>query len=68
MLSCDSRAYLSQLFILLTSRVWLVYPHDEEIEIYAPAQAMVKLTKDDELDGGTILPDFKLSLQTVFNS
>lgn len=55
-------------YLAAQTTVWLVYPHDEEIEIYAPAQAMVKLTKDDELDGGTILPDFKLSLQTVFNS
>lgn len=48
--------------------VWLVYPHDEEVEIYAPTQPMVKLTKNDTLDGGTILPDFKLSLKTIFNS
>ena len=53
-------------YLASNTTVWVVYPHDEEVEIYAPNQAVVKLTKEDELDGGTILPGFKLSLKKVF--
>jgi len=53
-------------YLAAQTTVWVVYPEDEEIEIYAPNQPVMKLTKDDELDGGTILPGFKLPLKTIF--
>lgn len=53
-------------YLAAKTTVWVVYPKDEEVEIYAPNQAVVKLTKDDDLDGGTILPGFRLLLKTIF--
>ena len=53
-------------YLTAGTTVWLVYPDEKEIEVYAPKMAVVKLTEDDELDGGDLLPDFKLSLKTLF--
>lgn len=46
--------------------VWVVYPEEQEIEIYAPNTSVIKLTKDDTLEGGGVLPGFQLPLKTIF--
>lgn len=48
--------------------VWVVYPEEKEVEVYVPGQSVQILTADDELDGGTVLPGFKLPLKTVFST
>lgn len=53
-------------YLAAGTTVWVVYPEDKEVEIYAPKQPVKKLTIEDTLDGGDILPGFKLPLQTVF--
>lgn len=53
-------------YLAAKTTVWVVYPEDEEVEIYAPNQPVQKLTKTDTLDGGSILPGFKLPLKTIF--
>ncbi len=53
-------------YLVAGTTVWVVYPDEKEIEIYAPNMAVVKLTEDDELNGGNLLPDFKLSLNELF--
>jgi len=53
-------------YLVAGTTVWLVYPDEKEIEIYAPNLAVVKLTEGDALDGGDLLPDFRLSLTALF--
>lgn len=53
-------------YLVAKTTVWLVYPDDKEIEIYQPDQPVRKLTEQDILEGGTVLPGFTLPLKTVF--
>ena len=53
-------------YLVAGTTVWVVYPDEKEIEIYAPNCPVVKLGEDDELDGGDLLPDFKLALKALF--
>jgi Uma2 family endonuclease len=48
--------------------VWVVDPDRQQIEVYAPGQAPVMLGINDTLDGGNILPGFKLALKDIFAS
>ena len=48
--------------------VWVVYPDEKSVEVYAPGQSVQILTVDDELDGGTVLPGFRLPLKTIFDA
>ena len=45
--------------------VWVVFPASMRIEIHAPGQAVKKLGIDDILDGGDILPGFKLPVRDI---
>jgi Uma2 family endonuclease len=48
--------------------VWLVYPNVEVVHIFdSPTQIRV-LTRDDVLDGGDLIPDFRLPLSSVFEN
>lgn len=53
-------------YLVAGTTVWVVYPDEKVIEIYTPHTPVVKLTIEDELDGGDLLPGFKLSLKIVF--
>jgi Uma2 family endonuclease len=47
--------------------VWVVYPEERQVYIYdSPTQVRI-LTKDDTLDGGTVLPGFQLRLDRLFD-
>lgn len=46
--------------------VWVVLPEDKVVEVYAPGQPMKLYTIDDELDGGDVLPGFKLLVKDIF--
>jgi Uma2 family endonuclease len=46
--------------------VWIVYPEDQEVVVFAPGQAPQTLGLDGVLDGGTVLPGFKLAVSDVF--
>jgi Uma2 family endonuclease len=48
------------------SLVWLVYPVDRLVYIYGSPTEIRVLTAADTLDGGTVLPGFKLSLNLLF--
>jgi len=48
--------------------VWLVIPSKRLIEVYRLEGDLDILTDADSLDGGHILPGFKLSVQAVFDS
>jgi Uma2 family endonuclease len=47
-------------------RVWVVYPVDRLVYIYESPKQAVILDINDELDGGDILPGFRLSLAELF--
>ena len=49
------------------SQVWVIYPKQREVYIYtAPTQVRI-LTADQELDGGDLLPGFRLPLASLFD-
>ena len=53
-------------YLTVGTTVWVVYPDEKEIEIYAPKTAVITLTETDELGGGQLLPNFRLSLNILF--
>ncbi|MBC8100832.1 MAG: Uma2 family endonuclease [Armatimonadetes bacterium] len=46
--------------------VWLVDPDQQQVEVYAPGQSAQILGMDDTLEGGDLLPGFKLAINTIF--
>ena len=46
--------------------VWVIDPDKQQIEVYKPGQPPVVLGLDEALDGGSILPGFRLSLKDIF--
>ena len=46
--------------------VWYFYPDEQEVKIYEPGKPGKTLTIDDTLDGGKILPGFKVTLKDIF--
>jgi Uma2 family endonuclease len=53
-------------YLAVHTVVWVVYPEAQEIDVFTPGQPPQKLGIDDTLDGGTVLPDFKLALRELF--
>lgn len=46
--------------------LWIVYPETKTVEIYAPGQPMRWVDIDGLLDGGAVLPGFKLAVKEIF--
>ena len=46
--------------------LWVIYPETKEVEVYAPGQSMHLFGIDDLLDGGDVLPGFKLPVKDIF--
>ena len=46
--------------------VWVIYPHQRKVEVYTGLKTVTILDENDTLDGGTVLPNFRLSLATLF--
>jgi Uma2 family endonuclease len=46
--------------------VWVVYPHQSMVYVYQTLTDVRGLTRSDVLDGGKVLPGFRLSLQELF--
>jgi Uma2 family endonuclease len=46
--------------------VWVAYPETKEIEVYVPGQPYKVVGIDDTLDGGAVLPGFKLAARDIF--
>ncbi len=49
-----------------TQLVWAIDPYERNVFVFRPSQLMEMLNMEDELDGGTVLPDFKLPLKELF--
>jgi Uma2 family endonuclease len=48
------------------SIVWVVYPVTEKVYVYESPTRVRILKLGDELDGGTVLPGFRVGLRTLF--
>lgn len=46
--------------------VWIVDPARQEITIHGPGRAPETLSRNDTLDGGSILPGFRLPVREIF--
>ena len=46
--------------------VWIVYPTTARIYVHDGSSTVRVISRDGELDGGDVLPDFRLPLQTLF--
>jgi len=53
-------------YLALGTVVWVVYPDDEQVDVHTPGKPVAVYAKTDVLDGGTILPSFKLELGKIF--
>jgi len=47
-------------------RVWVVYPRQQEVYVYASPAEIQVLQLGQELDGGDLIPGFRLSLAALF--
>jgi len=45
---------------------WEMYPESRSIDVYPPGQPMKTMKIDDVLDGGDVLPGFKLAVKDIF--
>lgn len=48
--------------------VWVVKPETQTVEVYTPGQPVRVLGIENTLDGGEVLRNFKLPMQTIFES
>lgn len=48
------------------SLIWVIDPRRKVVIIHAPNRASMRLGEDQTLSGGDILPDFEISIQTIF--
>jgi Uma2 family endonuclease len=46
--------------------VWLVYPKQRRVEVYAPDQPVEIIYADGVLTGGAVLPEFSLNVSDIF--
>jgi Uma2 family endonuclease len=46
--------------------VWIVRPETKIVEVYTPGQAVRKVSVDGALDGGNLLPGFRLAVKDIF--
>lgn len=59
------RQKMEKYFAQGTRIVWLVYPRRKAVEVFTSPDEMITLTSN-ELDGGEVLPGFRLPLDEIF--
>jgi Uma2 family endonuclease len=64
----ELRVRVADYFQVGVSMVWVVYPKPGVIDVYQASGGLRTLTRADELDGGDILPGFRLPLTSVFET
>lgn len=62
----DVIAKMKEYFRFGVRQVWMVVPEQKEVQIYDSPTAVRILTEADELDGGTLLPGFRLPVAAIF--
>ena len=50
------------------SQVWILDPEDRTLTVHSPGGHSRTFSHDDTLDGGEVLPDFRLELRTIFST
>jgi Uma2 family endonuclease len=53
-------------YLLAGTVVWYVCPDQVQVKVYEPGQPVKTLTINDTLDGGKVLPGFKVALKDIF--
>ena len=48
--------------------VWYIYPIEQVVRVYTSEENCVTLTDADELDGGEVLPGFRVSVRELFDA
>jgi hypothetical protein len=43
-----------------------LYPDEQKVKVYEPGKPVKTLTINDTLDGGKVLPGFKVALKDIF--
>ena len=56
----------SEYFDASVRLVWYVYPKMRTVDVYTSPNDVTTMSEKDTLNGGAVLPDFKLSLQRLF--
>jgi Uma2 family endonuclease len=64
--ACELLRKIKDYFEAGVLRVWVVYPADRLVYIYESPKKVTILGEGDDLDGGDLLPGFKLSLAELF--
>lgn len=49
-----------------TKMVWLVFPDEQQVEVYTPDEDVIMIGVDGTLDGRDVLPGFKLAVKDIF--
>lgn len=49
-----------------TRMVWLVFPDEQQVEVYVASADVITLTSADTLDGGEVLPNFQLAISKLW--
>lgn len=62
----DVVAKLREYFQAGVRQVWIVVPTEKQVHVYDSLHQSRILSGTDELDGGTLLPGFRLSVATLF--
>jgi Uma2 family endonuclease len=64
----DLRARVAEYFQVGVLQVWVVYPKQSLVDVYQASGTMHTLTRADDLDGGEMLPGFRLPLTALFET
>ncbi len=64
----EMRRKLKDYFAAGTALVWYVYPIERVIRVYSSEVDCQTLTDADQLDGGNVLPGFRVSVRELFES
>jgi Uma2 family endonuclease len=57
---------IDEYFAAGTKLVWIVYPTQRLLYIYESPRQVRILGEADELDGGLVLPDFRIPIASLF--
>lgn len=55
-----------QIYLQAGILYWEMYPESQSIDVYAPGQPTRTIEIDGTLDGGSVLPDFRLAVKDLF--
>jgi Uma2 family endonuclease len=56
------------IYVQATILYWEVYPDTQTIDVYAPGQAVQSIGRDGTLDGGAVLPGFRLAAADLWKT